>query len=136
MSVATRWALFLAAFAVSCRSNGEAYTSGPNRDEARVESVRVAKTARSLVRWAVARHDRGDRVAAARRAVESKLRDSFASVGAAYPPKHLFLRAFKREGELEMWAPRAHSTRDATQSANYVRVATYAICASSGKLGP
>ncbi|MBL7891277.1 MAG: hypothetical protein JNL63_01500, partial [Bacteroidia bacterium] len=40
----------------------------------------------------------------------------------------LFIRAFKREAELEVWAR--------SNKAQYKLVETYAICSSSGELGP
>jgi murein L,D-transpeptidase YafK len=72
--------------------------------------------------------DAQDRVAAARRARESVLRERFSKAGLAYPPGELFLRAFKHERELEVWA------RDG--SGAFRKVATYAVTAQSGALGP
>jgi murein L,D-transpeptidase YafK len=69
-----------------------------------------------------------DRVAAARHHVEAPLRALFAERGAAYPPTALYLRAFKRERRLEMWAA---GTGD-----RYALVKAYPICSSSGRLGP
>ena len=53
---------------------------------------------------------------------QSNLRDLFHS----YPPKTLFLRAFKRERELEVWA--------GTRKLRLIK--TYPILAASGVLGP
>ncbi len=62
---------------------------------------------------------------AQRKAVRGGLRDA----GAAWPPKGLFLRALKHEGELELWAqPKRGKQR--------VLVKRFPICAASGVLGP
>lgn len=45
-----------------------------------------------------------DRVAAARTRSEAKVRERFAAAGVAYPAEQLFLRAFKHEAALEVWA--------------------------------
>ncbi len=68
------------------------------------------------------------RVAAAFAAKESRLRASFARAGAPYPPRAILLRVFKRDAVLELWAEGAE--------ARYVLVGSYAVCASSGDLGP
>ncbi len=52
----------------------------------------------------------------------------FSAAGAPFPPKGILLRAFKREAVLELWADRGDG--------RYVLVHAYAICASSGALGP
>ncbi len=56
--------------------------------------------------------------------VERRFRDA----GAAWPPR-LFLRAFKLEGALEMWAAPATGER-------WIKVRTFPVCAASGRLGP
>lgn len=48
--------------------------------------------------------------------------------GVSYPPKAILLRAFKKEGVLELWVEGAGGT--------YVLVKNYSICATSGILGP
>lgn len=54
---------------------------------------------------------------------------AFRDAGAAWPPAGLYLRSFKLEGELELWArPPKGDAR--------VRVRTFPICATSGGLGP
>jgi murein L,D-transpeptidase YafK len=73
-----------------------------------------------------------ERVAAARAAKGALVRDLFRQAGAAYPPKHVLLRAFKHEGVLEVWA----AVPPAGRSTTLVRVKTYPICAPSGTLGP
>lgn len=57
-------------------------------------------------------------------AVEQQFRDA----GAKWPPR-VFLRAFKLEGELELWAAPRSGT-------DWVKVRTFPVCARSGALGP
>lgn len=69
-----------------------------------------------------------NRVSAARREAEAGLRRRFAEVGVRYPAERLYLRAFKRERVLEVWAgPKAGPLK---------LVRKYAIVAASGELGP
>ncbi len=56
------------------------------------------------------------------------MRASFARSGATYPPRAIFVRVFKRDRVLELWAAGAGE--------RYVLVKSYPICASSGDLGP
>jgi murein L,D-transpeptidase YafK len=70
----------------------------------------------------------GDRVAAARPRAEPALRTAFANAGVAYPAVILHFRAFKREGELELWA--------ADKAGLLKKVATYPVLARSGMPGP
>ena len=70
----------------------------------------------------------GDRVATARARVEKTLREMFAEAGLQYPPERLFIRAFKREGELELWS--------APAIGGFRLVATYAVTCGSGGPGP
>ncbi len=68
------------------------------------------------------------RVRAAFANAEAEWRRRFEGAGAAWPPRGLFIRAFKLEGELEVWAsPRRGKAR--------VLVASLPVCASSGGLG-
>ena len=71
---------------------------------------------------------RAPRVEAAFAARERSLRALFTAAGAPFPPRGILLRAFKREAALELWADRGDGT--------YVLVHTYAVCATSGALGP
>ncbi|PIE19985.1 MAG: hypothetical protein CSA66_01880 [Proteobacteria bacterium] len=71
-------------------------------------------------------HSRVDR---AWRARAGEVERAFRDAGAAWPPKGLFFRAFKLEGQLEVWAREAKGARR-------VRVAQIPICAASGVLGP
>ncbi len=47
----------------------------------------------------------------------------------AWPPKDIYLRAFKSQNELELWARNNETTE-------YKLIKTYRICALSGALGP
>jgi hypothetical protein len=69
-----------------------------------------------------------ERVAAARRAKGKAVAQLCADAGIGYPPRELFLRAFKHEAELEVWA---RSTSGACRL-----LKTYPILAASGRLGP
>jgi murein L,D-transpeptidase YafK len=60
---------------------------------------------------------------------DAVLRQKFAAKHLAYPPKAILLRAFKKEGQLELWA-------NDTEKTPYTLVETYSICATSGSLGP
>ncbi|NOK20841.1 L,D-transpeptidase family protein [Corallococcus carmarthensis] len=69
-----------------------------------------------------------DRVAEARKRQTAGLVQTFKEAGLTWPPEELYLRAFKSERELEVWAgPRGQPL---------VKVRTYPICAASGDLGP
>ena len=70
----------------------------------------------------------GDRVADARPRALPALRTAFANAGVAYPPAVLHFRAYKREGELELWA--------ADKPGALKKVATYPVLARSGAPGP
>jgi murein L,D-transpeptidase YafK len=60
---------------------------------------------------------------------EPVLKQLFAGKKLAYPPKAIFIRIFKREQRLEVWAR-------ADTGPAYVHVKDYPVCASSGELGP
>ncbi len=80
-----------------------------------------------FVLFATAAHAE-DRVEAARAAKAQAIAAMFSASKVAYPPGELYLRAFKTEGELELWAgPRGRPL---------TLVKSYRICASSGDLGP
>ncbi|RYE26364.1 MAG: hypothetical protein EOP51_00880 [Sphingobacteriales bacterium] len=57
------------------------------------------------------------------------LRRAFEAKGLKYPPSDIFIRSFKAQNEMELWA------RDA-DTAEYKMVKDYHICALSGILGP
>lgn len=69
------------------------------------------------------------RVQLARKVADVPLRDAFLKAGLPYPPTRIYLRAFKREHELEVWAQRPDSS--------YALVKTLPICSLGGSgLGP
>lgn len=68
------------------------------------------------------------RVKAARAQHQPALKQRFAQAGLDYPPREIFLRAFKNEAALEVWAR--------GQAERFRKVATFAITASSGQPGP
>ncbi len=70
-----------------------------------------------------------DRIDAARARMGDDLPRLFTDRGVAYPPRVLLLRAFKAEGELELWA-------GADPAGALTKIKTYPICAASGDLGP
>lgn len=74
------------------------------------------------------RSTKTDRVEAARTWAGATVRQRFADAGLKYPPHEIFLRAFKREMELEVWARNGDGP--------FRKVATYAITAPSGDPGP
>lgn len=51
----------------------------------------------------------------------------FADKKLAYPPKNIFLRAFKREGQIELWV---------NESGKFHLLKAYKVCAASGEIGP
>jgi len=69
------------------------------------------------------------RVRTASNEKDSVLRQMFRMKNIAYPPPAILLRAFKKEGVLELWA-----TGEIGKP--YVLVHEYGICTSSGILGP
>ena len=79
----------------------------------------------------VANYFRGlkeDRVAAARKTTGEAIRKRFAEAGLPYPPREIFLRAFKREMELELWA------REKDEP--FRKVASFTVTVPSGGPGP
>lgn len=68
------------------------------------------------------------RVAAARASKSQAIVEMFRAAKVSYPPGEIFLRAFKAEKELELWA--------GNRGRPLARIKTYPICASSGDLGP
>ncbi len=69
-----------------------------------------------------------DRVAAARTARGEIVRRRFVDAGLAYPPREIFLRAFKREMELELWG------REKDEP--FRKIVTFNVTAASGGPGP
>ena len=69
------------------------------------------------------------RVRAAAAAKGAAVEAAFRAAGVAWPPREIYLRGFKMEQELELWAR-------GSRSETYRRVAVYPICAGSGRSGP
>jgi len=70
-----------------------------------------------------------ERVVKAWETHNNQLRQLFTSKNLQWPANDIFIRAFKLQNELEVWAKDTH-----TQT--YKHVKTYRICAVSGNLGP
>ncbi|NTX40380.1 hypothetical protein HUA78_38725 [Myxococcus sp. CA033] len=70
----------------------------------------------------------GDRVATARASRMKDVTALFATAGTPWPTDQLYVRAFKHEKELEVWA--------GPKEGPLVKVKTYPFCAASGELGP
>ena len=75
------------------------------------------------------KQQRYPRVRTAMKEKDNSLRSLFAHEGISYPPEKLFIRIFKQEKVLEVWAS---STSDAV----FKRVKHYPVCRTSGNLGP
>ena len=69
------------------------------------------------------------RVAESWKKYNDTLSKEFKKKNIAYPPKDIYLRAFKSQNELELWARN-------NESSEYKLIKTYRICAISGSLGP
>lgn len=69
-----------------------------------------------------------DRVEAARRAKADGVASTFARAGVAWPPAELYVRAFKHERVLEVWA--------GDKGQRLRKVKTFPFCAASGDMGP
>ncbi len=81
-----------------------------------------------LLFTALSAHAEDARVAAARKARAPVVAALFKDAGVAWPPEQLYVRAFKHERELEVWA--------GPKAGPLVKVKTYPFCAASGELGP
>lgn len=68
------------------------------------------------------------RLDAVRKARADDVKQLLAAAGVSSPPGVVYLRAFKEERQLELWAGK--------KNAPLVLVKTYPICAASGELGP
>ena len=60
---------------------------------------------------------------------QARLKGLFADQGVKYPPEEVFIRIFKQEKVLELWAL-------SSKGSKFHKINTYPICSSSGKLGP
>ena len=58
-----------------------------------------------------------------------EIKEQFNERGLSFPPKEIYLRAFKHDLELEIWV------RDSVID-TFLLFNTYPICMSSGKMGP
>lgn len=67
------------------------------------------------------------RVASAASVYDSSLKQLFAKSNINFPPKHLYIRAFKKEQVVEVWA---------SDNTEYTFIKSYAFAANSGNLGP
>lgn len=69
-----------------------------------------------------------DRVASARTRRIPEIRILFEKAEVAWPPGEIYLRAFKHDGVLELWA--------GTRGGTLKHVTDFAVCSASGDLGP
>lgn len=69
------------------------------------------------------------RVAKAFAAYNEQLRQEFTKKGLSYPPKQIYIRVFKSQNEMEVWAKNDNAD-------TFTLFKTYKICALSGSLGP
>lgn len=74
---------------------------------------------------------RHPRVAEAARDRLAAVEADFREAAAAWPPRGVFIRGFKTEGQVELWAAPA-----ARAASEWVLVRTFPVCAASGELGP
>lgn len=74
-------------------------------------------------------HKKSGRVKIAYKEKEKGLQTLFEEKGIAYPPSKIYMRVFKSEDILELWA-----LNDNTQT--YEMIKKYGVCAMSGVLGP
>jgi murein L,D-transpeptidase YafK len=73
--------------------------------------------------------DSNDRVAAARKSKQPKIKKLFDSARISYPPLQIFIRVFKQEHDMELWVQSAANE-------TFQLLKTYKICVISGGLGP
>jgi murein L,D-transpeptidase YafK len=69
-----------------------------------------------------------NRVVDAYKTKRAALKAAFAAQGLSYPASRVFIRIFKKERLLELWAAGAGGP--------YRRIRSYPVCAASGELGP
>ena len=74
--------------------------------------------------------DSPDRVADARARRGAHLAALFRAAGMDYPAREVYLRVFKTEGQIELWA------RSRPAPATFRLVGTYPVLCASGRLGP
>jgi murein L,D-transpeptidase YafK len=71
----------------------------------------------------------GDRVAAAREKKGDEVKKLVKDAGLSYPPAQVYIRVYKQEAELEVWAR-------GKDDAAFIKLKTYPICIVPGELGP
>jgi murein L,D-transpeptidase YafK len=71
---------------------------------------------------------RNSRVAQAKSYTDHEMRKEFEAMGLQYPPSKIYIRAFKKEGILEIWV--------ADWSGYYRKYRDFTVCAVPGSLGP
>lgn len=124
-------AVLLAVALPTCRVDGEPPPSAGKR--AAPSAAPSAPAAPADLRRPTAWRSRAEapatRVAEAEAAQRHVVEGLFAQAKVSFPPAQVLLRAFKQEGQLELWA--ASGAADKLSL-----VATYGICAASGELGP
>jgi murein L,D-transpeptidase YafK len=69
------------------------------------------------------------RVASALRAREDTLKRQFAEAGLTWPAKQIYIRSFKYDSQLEVWARNSNDQR-------FKLFKTYKVCAMAGAIGP
>jgi murein L,D-transpeptidase YafK len=74
-----------------------------------------------------------ERVASARKARQKTIKQRCKDAGLQYPPHEVFIRAFKQEGELEVWG-RGKADRNGVPE--FRRIGVFPVTMSSGKPGP
>ncbi|KFA90874.1 L,D-transpeptidase family protein [Archangium violaceum] len=79
-----------------------------------------------LLAWPAGATDK--KVEAVRRAREHEVARLFTKAGVSWPPEELYVRAFKQERELEVWA--------GAKGERLRKVKTFPFCAASGDVGP
>ena len=92
-------------------------------------SVAIPITIRNWANLMDMRVSGEDRVKRAFGLAESDVQQLCKNAGLDYPPKRLFIRAFKQESELEVWGSNSIA-------GEFSKLQTYRIAGQSGKLGP
>ncbi|MDI1477558.1 L,D-transpeptidase family protein [Polyangium sp. y55x31] len=105
-----------------------AVASIPSAPPAPVPSA-PAFPVREPTQWFSAEKTPFGRVAEAKKSKMAEVKRLFAEARVAFPPAQMFLRAFKKERVLELWAA---SRADEPLSL----IAIYGVCYASGELGP
>jgi L,D-transpeptidase catalytic domain len=114
---------------VGCNDDTALAWAAPSASATGTSAVSRGRT-RAATNWLADRSwSAAERVDGAKRRRLGVVKQLFADAGVAFPPRQLLLRAFKLEDELEVWAA-------SSEEGPLVNVASYAICAASGALGP